>query len=579
MRAFEPQKSRFNRFYAETAGLCDAFLSYVQSLHPVYDVEHNFKVSDSLNHLQETIDRIREFYGIEYYNQRQNQPMSDLQLELENAEQKIKEHEHEMNECQDEINEYRNKLNISDNKLREYKNRSNESNATVQNLREKLASKYEETKDFDSAAQQYRDLSKNKAQEREMWSQKVPLTDGSLRKARTAESAELEFILKYGKMLVKKENYPQAEATFDDLLERRKRYYNDRDVRCWQIQEVQSELCKVLRLQGTETGLVKAEELYYKAGFLENITSKNDVDRTWAVRNAFDLACVKAEQGRYDRAIDQLGYVWPYRHHASDDCIKEMNSGVINLLESFEKQGKSPNAESVLQIICKGNEALLPQLMRDLIAFGQRLHNDGKSKQAVKYLRTAWMATPTQSSPVRAEERLSYGWAYVLNLYYVGHPVPESDLKSMLKLCSTQTNPNKFHIKALLAHSQLNAKNFSLAKQTAQEVYNQYKTTTILPFQGYHHADTLIRAIAMEEFYDGKWTKAETIWKEVFEKARKLPLGSGNGHNKHQLEYHAETGLLLAKQWNLRRKSRGQTASPRANTIKKEAEKLKALAV
>ena len=569
---YSPEASQFDLLHAMTTNTCDSFLGSVQSLHNGYQAEHGHKILKSLTQLQKTIENIRETYGIRNHNAYRVQPRSELQLEirdlrnqlemqkfdLEGAKATIKERDDEIEERQNEINEYRDLITKFE--------------ATVENLRKNLASKYQETKDFDLAAQEYKHLSKVKAKERLMWSQQIPLTDGSAHCAQMAESAELDYEFKYGKMLVENRKYHDAEVTFVNILERRERHYNDHHVRLWQTREVQSELCRVLRLQMTKEGFVKAEELYFKAGFLESLNSQNDADRTWAVQNAFNTACVRVERGHYVNAIKQLEYVWPYRHHASAEYIQEMDSRVVWLLESMEERGQGASAQSALEAICEGDGTLSPKLLRALAAVGLRLRDEGNNRRAIKYLQIAWVKTSTTE---QSKELLKLGWAYSLSLCDDGHGVrAESVLKRLLQLSKTKTTPNEIQVMALLAHTQLAAGNFQTAKQTAQAVYDQYRTSTILQSRRYHQADTLIRAIAREEFYNGKWTSAEKIWKTVFENARDLPIDSSSSANKDQIKNHAATGLELAKRWNLWRKDRGKSALPKVNTIKQQAQEL-----
>lgn len=287
----------------------------------------------------------------------------------------------------------------------------------------------------------------------------------------------------------------------------------------------------------------------------------------------FELACVRAELGNYERAINQVEDIWRKRDKTSSKCISNINNRVIQLLDNLEAKSAGVHTERVLKIAFEGNNKTAPSpAVPDIIKRGFGLFDKGKSAQATKYLQMAWNKRPSTDEP---NEKLKLGWYLARSRCWAGNyakAIPVLD--SISRLNTTKGPPSQDHIKTLPALSQLNYGDIGLAKQNAQVIFTKYKTRKIL-LMGFdcHQADILLRAIAQEEYYPQKCKKAFEIWEEIYKNGKNLPLDTA-GHHKKQLEYHAAAGIKLADSYESWRRGNGEVSWQKADNFREQAAQL-----
>lgn len=551
--AYRSDISQFDRLYTSAVSRCNAILCFVQSLQSFYRTEDDAQISHDLTHLQGEIDTMRKLHNAQKFNGSD----SEQRLRLHDLQDKLEQKSLDFEDASKKINKYQEEIV--------------DLTAIVEDLRAKLASKYKETKDFDSAAQQYQALIALKAKEKEMLPQKDLSDTISNQEAKSIETVELSYKYDYGKMLVDARNYRDAENIFDDVLERRKELYKDPKIRRGPTRETQLELCNALRLQKSLKKLSEAADLCYEAGSLENLDFQEADYRTWAIRNAFNLACVRIELGRYSDAIDQLNQVWPRRHRAFSEYIEEMEAEIARILENLEQQEEGAWADLVLKTVIGSDRNVSRYLVGAMADIGLRLHKESQNDRGIEYIRTAWTIS---SSRGLSDESLSLGWSLACSLCQAkGFDAAKDVLKNLLKFSDTETYPSKHQVKALFAYTQFVTGEFRQAKQTAQNTYDQHKAKHILRSHGHHHADTLILATLKEKYYKGKWKTTVDVWNQIYKNARNLPLASSG--DRDQLEHHATTGIKLAQEWRRWRRTRGQPDAPGADKVKRQAHKLR----
>lgn len=438
-------------------------------------------------------------------------------------------------------------------------------------VRVDLLSTSERMEDFAMAQQQCDALSVAKAEEKTRLLGKTPTTPQAASAAETAEKEELTYTYRSAKYLVKLNKYSDAEISFSRVLKRRKD--NDPDIKDAFTREVQFGLCNVLCLQGMPEKLGEAEKLYHAEANLESQDSQKPDNRDWAVRNAFHLACLRVQQHKYKIAIDNLQNVWSKSDDVSAECLTEMQSGVASLLETFRQENPDRYSRRVLGIIRHSNGTMADSLVAAVRATGEHLYEGGQHEKAVDFLHVAWINTlPTAP---RAE-KFKLGWELAWSFCHTTrHDEAKIFLQSLLKHFDTPPDHFQDRVRALLAHTQLRAGKTVHAKHNAKIVYDKHKTNNIfeshLGTHEYHHADTLLRAIAQKGFCCTEQPEAKTIWKEVYQNAQNLRRDPSN---REQVRHHAETGHLLAEKCLCYRSQRKRRALSGCTTIKDQANRL-----
>lgn len=437
--------------------------------------------------------------------------------------------------CQHQDNE----MNRLRSELEEAKEKDAQREQQNTDLRLQLALNYEQARNFGEAGRYYHDLFKSKAL------QETALREaGHGTQAITVEEEELLYEFKYGKMLnntEKHDNFDKAATALKDVF--RRRSHNDPHVRNESTRDAMLELGKALRLGGTQEGLEQARKLYRAQGDLDCRGLEETID--WRLLNAFKAVPVLVEQGSCDNAVKELSSVWRKRQDASDKCIAEIESEMVDLFESFKRQNREDCGIKALRIVCQSDRALSDPLVRLMMEEGLRFYDSDRYAEAIDLLQTALASISLIAPP--PQEQLKIGWALAFSYCHMKHHKAAAPvLENILPLSDAQTEPSEYCLKALLGSVQLTGNQPTPARKNAQDVWDKHKTQNILPFPNYHQADTLIRAIAQDKYEEGKWKKARDIWNEVYKNAKRL---CSEPNAADQVECHIATGEELAERW------------------------------
>ncbi|KAL9621171.1 MAG: hypothetical protein Q9160_004422 [Pyrenula sp. 1 TL-2023] len=369
-------------------------------------------------------------------------------------------------------------------------------------------------------------------------------------------------------MLSKTGKYVEAATVIKDVFERRKD--DDPNLQNEPTREALLDLCKNHRLGRSPRGLEEARKLYRLHGDLDSGDSPDNTDYSWRLRNAFNVVCVLVEQDSCDNALNELISVWRKRK----GNVVEIESEIEGLMESFRRHKADISAMRALQIVCEENRPFSPPLVKVMTNEGLRLHGIGRDVEAINFLQKAL----TNNSSTAPQNRLKIGWPLALsNCRTKNFGAGANVVQNLIPLSNTQTKPSEHCLKALLAYALLASGQPGPAKQNAQIIWAEYKTQNILPLPEYHHADTLIRAMVLDEWHDGKWKNAKLIWDEVYQNAKKLRSAR---NAMSQVQFHVATGNIFAEKWESCRKTRSSrnkgetTAEKSIATIRKQINEL-----
>ncbi|KAL9616351.1 MAG: hypothetical protein Q9160_008771 [Pyrenula sp. 1 TL-2023] len=455
--------------------------------------------------------------------------------------------------------------------LEDARREANVLRADIMNVRRELAIKSNETGDFNMTQEQYRILSDMKAEEKRRLRR-----DRQEAQARAAELEEFTYRYEYAKQLVKLGRYDEAVPLFYNVRQGRIALSNDGNVRLGPTREVQLDLCNALYLQGTMMAFAQADELYYFAANLDRPDVQQGVNKDWALRNAFRYACLHARQGFHDRAVERLQQVWLRRHGASPECLREMQDAIAGLLNAYDGQYLDTYSPLVLGIIYE-SERLTPQLWGAVAEIGVRLFNLGQHAQALEYLRGAWrhiaVATVSQDRRLGLVEALTWSLCRIRHVDY--HIECANILQPVVEAFSARPEI-EYRLRAILARAQLDRRDYELSRKNAQIVYDRYQMRNILDSLGesfeYHQVDTLIRAMAWGPHYIGRWCKATGIWSKLYLHADSTQR---EPREQRQVERHAQTGRILARQWKVWLEGRNDRNRPTPKTVLTQANRLR----
>lgn len=414
-----------------------------------------------------------------------------------------------------------------------------QSKQRIAELLNELALKCKETGNFDDAGKRYQELLNIKSRE------KTILREGGHEaQAKTVEAEEFSCKYKYGEMLSKTEKYDEAATVLKEVF----RWRKDRDPNFQEksTRETLLELCNVFRLGRSRDGLEKARILYRTQSDLDYGGSTESVDHSWRLRNALNVVCVLIQQDSCEDALKELIYVWGKRKGG----VAVIESEIEGLLKLFRQKKAEDCAMRALRLVCEDNRKFSLQLVDIMATEGLRLHANRQYPEAVNFLDKAF----TNTLPTAASDRMKRGWPLALSHCQMQNfRDPANILESLLPLSNLQTNPSEHCLKALLAYALLASSQPSSAKTNAKSVWDTHKTQNILQLPEYHHADTLIRAMAQDVYYNEKWKEAKDIWVEVYQNARVL---CSDRQATSQVQFHIATGTMLAEEWEACRKTR-----------------------
>ena len=456
-----------------------------------------------------------------------------------------------------EITELKDTMEKINTELDEYREATSEANKTIERLACQLASEYETNKRFDQAAEQYDLLSSLKDKELNQKKSK----DDSVG-ANAAEKVWLRYSHKKGEMLLHDRQFAKAEQTMRQVLERGKNFHNDGS----KNREAQLQLCTALRSQAEASKYKEAEVLYYHESLLTHLATQNEADRSWAIRNKFELAYVNAEQASYDDTIGHLQNVWPLRSQASSETRQDLETAIVQLWRLLDQRKKVSYATKVLDIYCKGGNGLPPDLLDSMTEQAKTLQEQGEHEKAIYYFRKAW-ETPSASS----SGRRSLGLSFALSLCHLKQfSESRKILENLLQLPNSTTSPSQHEPRALLAYAHLHLGNLAEAEKNARIVLDKRGTSALPGFHTFNHTDVLIRALVRHNIKE-KYQEAHPVWQRIYADRNKIALAP-NG--KEQLRGHAKVGKELGENWKRSAESRHKRPPVKQREVIKQAKEL-----
>ncbi|KAG8533993.1 uncharacterized protein KY384_000835 [Bacidia gigantensis] len=548
-----PYESSFSKFYSQVQQLCDSTLG--QSLYDVRTIESSDDAEllyKAMNKLHAAVRKVRSDHG----SQGPNTPWNPVFAQGAGAQMPptppdtppTHRRNSDLKSDIEKLNKEINRLEKKSAKLDETRQELSKANENVETLANALASEYEVNKHYRSAAEQYEFLSKIK--EKDMRQKKLKKDDDG---ARVAEHEYLKYLHLQGKMWLQAAKFDKAEHALCQVLERKKVLLGDSRLRRQENRDTQLLLCTALRSQNSTSKLNKAEEFYYHASLLTHLDTQNTADRTWAIRNAFELAAVHIEQGSYEGVIDGLGGVWAARHQASSECKSYLEKEIVRLWQLLGRRQQNNLATRVLKM-CSDDSGGLPQsFLPHVREIGKLAYEQGQYETTILYLKKAWADA---SEPEK--DRLQTGWLLAWSFCHLRqYPKAQTVLAALLNHASSTTSPSKLEVTALLAHVYLHLKKYTEAEKHARIVYNQCGASTLLSSHAYNHADILIRALIAYDQKE-KYQDAHGVWNRIFA-GRDRTLAQSQG--KKALRHHADVGKELSAAWAKNIKARPNGAA------------------
>ena len=440
-----------------------------------------------------------------------------------------------------------------------------DANKTIENLRDRLASEYKKNKKYAQAAEEFDQLAKLKGEEVK---QKQKKKDGD--GARHVEDGQLKYVQQKGEMLLQATRPLEAESAFRLVLERRKTI-DDRHNR-QTIRAAQLLLCTALRAQNSASKIQEAEELYYREALLTHLETQNETERTWAIRNAFELAIVNAETGSYGDMISQLREVWPLRVTASAECQKQLDNSISGLVQLLRARRQESSILKVLAITNDGQRPVSTGLSGHIKEQCNLLMQQGKYKEVLPHLRQMWVTTPRADSA----ETLSIGWSFACTLCHLNqYPEAKGILDTILPLGRpNKTLPSDLEIRALLAYCHLQLNNLKDAESHARTVYDKRGTATFpTSSHFFNQADTLIRTLIRHNHRD-QYGAAYEVWKRVNSDCLKINVAAANPNGREQFKAHLQVGRELLAAWMKSARARNVKNPKRPGEIRAQITRL-----
>ena len=549
-------QTAFAQFDSQLKEICETDLG--QKLRDPDIVESSTNATclfNALNRLRAIVCDIRSKHGSQGPNRNWNPTISKPPPPTSSLKRRISALEIEVIELKDTTRKKDKELEQASVKLHEYRDGISKANTTIENLGCQLASEYETNKRFDQAAEQYDFLSRLKDEELN----KKRLKSDSVG-AVAAEKVWLRYSHRKGRMLLRASQFPEAEQTMRQVLEKGKKIHSDAKLKRQENREAQLDLCTALRSQGVVSKYKEAEDLYYLESRLTHLSTQNEADRTWAIRNDFEFAYVNAEQALYPDMIDHLERVWPLRDRASSDFRQYLETAIVQLWQLLQQRKQVSYTTKVLEIYCKGSNGLPSKFLDVITEQGKALQKRGDHKNAIYFLGLAWDSPSAFSS-----EKRSLGLSFAWSLSYLKHFSKASKiLEALLKHSNSNTSPSEQELRAMLAHAQLQLGNLVEAERNARMVLSQCGTSALSGFQSFNHADILIRTLVRHDERQ-KYNEAYAVWQTIYKDKNKIA--------KTQLRSHAEVGNELADIWERSAIRRGMGAA-KARQVRTQAKEL-----
>ena len=549
-------QSAFAQFDSQLKEICETDLGQKLRDPDIVESSTNAKrLFNALNRLRDIVYDIRSTYGSQGPNRDWNPTISKPPPPTQSLKRRISALELEVIELKHTTEKKDLELEQASVRLDGHRDEISKANTTIENLGCQLASQYETNKRFDQAAEQYNFLSKLKNKE---VNEKRSKNDSVGTHA--AEKVWLRYSHQKGKMLLHASRFPEAEQTMRQVLRKGKEIHNDAKLKRQENRQAQLDLCTALRSQGMTSKYKEAEDLYYPESRLTHLSTQDEVDRTWAIRNDFEFAYVNAEQALYPDMIDHLERVWPLRVRASSESRQYLESAIVQLWRLLEERKEVSYTTKVLEIYCKGSNGLPSKFLDIITEEGKALQKRGDHKNAIYFLRLAWDSPSAFSS-----ERRSLGLSFAWSLCYLKQFSEASKiLENLLKQSNSNTSPSEQELRAMLAHTQLQLGNLVEAERNARMVLSQCGTSALPGFQSFNHAEILIRTLVRHDDRQ-KYNEAYAVWQSIYKDKNKIA--------KKQLRSHVEVGNELADIWERSAIRRGMGAA-KARQVRTQAKEL-----
>ena len=550
-------QSAFAQFDSQLKEICETDLG--QKLHNPLIVQSSKSARllfNALKTLRDTVYDIRLRYGSQGPDRDWNPFIPTPPPRTPSPERRIYALELEVVELKDTMEK-------SEMELDEYREEISKGNKTIENLGSQLALEYEANKRFDQAAEQYDLLSRLKDKE---LNQKKSKNDSE--GADAAEKLWFSYSHQKGEMLLHAGRFGEAEQTLRQLLKKGKKIHNDAKFKRPENREAQLQLCTALRSQGLASKCREAEELYYHESLLTHLGTQDEADRSWAIRNKFELAYVNAEQASYDSTIRNLESLWPLQGRASSECRQYLETAIFQLWRLLEQRKQVSYATKVLAICCEGGNGLPPEFLDFITEQGKVLQKLGEHEKATWYLRKAWETPSAHSSG-----RRSLGLSFARSLCHLEQFSESSKILEnlLLKSSNSDTSPSEHHApRALLAYALLHLGNLAEAERNARIVLDQCGTSALPGFHTFNHADVVIRALVRHDRKQ-QYLDAYAIWQRIYKDRNQIAL---EPEGKEQLRSHAEVGKELADNWKRSANRRGIRDPAKPREVRTQAKKL-----
>ena len=513
------------------------------------------RLFNALNRLRDIVDDIRSRYGSQGPDRNWNPIISKSPPPTLSLKRRISALELEVIELKDTTKKRDMELEKAGVRLDKYRGEVSKANTTIEDLGCQLASEYETNKRFDQAAEQYDFLSRLKD---EKLNEKRSGKDSV--GADAVEKAWLRYSHQKGKIFLRASRFPEAEQTMRQVLERGKEIHKDAKLKRQENREAQLALCTALRSQSVKSKYREAEDLYYSESRLTRLSTQDEVDRTWAIRNNFEYAYVNAEQALYDTMIYHLERVWPQRGRASSECGQYLETAIVQLWRLLQQQKEVSYTTKVLEIYCKGSNGLPSKFLDVITEQGKALQKQGEHENAVYFLRLAW-ESPSAISSGRRTLGLSFAWSLC---HLKQFSECSKILENLLNQSTSNTSPSEQELRAMLAHAQFHLGKFMEAEKNARIVLDQCGTSALPGFDTFNHADILIRTLVRHNERQ-VYLEAYRVWQHIYQDKTRI--------TKKQLRSHAEVGNELAEKWERSAISRGMGAS-KARGVRAQAKEL-----
>ena len=558
-------QSAFAQFDSQLKEICETDLGQkLQNPQPSRSARRLF---NAFKTLRDTVYDIRLDYGSQGPDEAWNPFIPKPPPRTPSPNRRIIALDLEVIELKDTTEKLNMKLEQASVRRDEYREEISKANKTIEELGYQLASEYETNKRFVQAAEQYDFLSRLKDKE---LNQKKSKNDSV--GADAAEKAWLSYSHRKGEMLLYAGRFAEAEQTMSQVLKKGKEIHNDGELKRPENREAQLQLCTALRSQqGAASKREEAEDLYHHESRLTHLGTQNEADRSWAIRNRFELAYMNAEQASYDNMIIHLKSVWPLRGRASSKTRQYLENAIFQLWRLHLEQRKEMSyATKVLAICCEGGNGPPPEFLDFLTEQGKALQKLGEHEKAIWYLQMAW-EIPSANSSGRRSLGLSFAWSLChLKQFSESSKI----LENLLKPSNSNTSPSEHEPRALLAYAHLNLDKLEEAQTNAQTVLNQCGTSALPGFHNHNHADVLIRALVRHNKKQ-QYRDAYAIWQHIYKDRNQIAL---EPKGKEQLRSHAEVGKELAENWKRWANKRRIKDPAKPREVRAQARKLEDMA-